>query len=437
MKKSLWTILLIAVLALTACAPAASQPAESNLPAAGQTTTVRVWTHRNDSFNAAYEALAKTYMTEHPDVEIVFETFDYDSYIQTLQTALPAKTEADILQMFGSWVCSYADGGSLAAVPESILTQADADAKLFSAPMGGYTCSEKLYGIPQEFNIEYGAVLFNTTTAEEVGAAEYADGWATWDEVIADAKKLAVVQDGVMTRSGFHFTGSDGIATMFHSLVLQAGGEYLKDGSYSVNTPEGKVALELMQRLVTEGVVDPLLFNDTENWVGDSYFNGSTAIGLIGPWAVPEYSGDYPEVVETTIYQPLPSLSDEPVFAAASGWGLTVSANSKVQEAAWDFVNYVTLNANNAVEFNLTSGTLPALVENTSGPNAEKLLAKYPYFNAFLDILHFGLYEGHFPDRDFVWYEVTYPTVLNFLQGNATLEDTLQTMDQSVQGSFE
>jgi multiple sugar transport system substrate-binding protein len=441
MKKHIWTILLIVVLAVTACSPqsanqnaaASDQPAQAD----GAKTTVRVWTHRNDSFNAGYEALADAYMAENPNVEIVFETFDYDSYIQTLQTAIPAKTEADVLQMFGSWVCSYADGGSLAAVPESVISLTDAQSQLFAAPLGGYTCNDILYGVPQEFNIEYGAVLFNTATAAEVGATDYEDGWANWDEVIADAQKMAIVQDGVMTRAGFHFTGSDGIATMFHSLILQAGGQYLSDDGYNVDTAEGLAALELMKKLVDAGVVDPLLFNDTENWVGDSYFNGSTAIGLIGPWAVPEYSGDYPEVVETTIYQPLPSIGDTPVFAAASGWGLTVSANSEVQNAAWDFVQYAALNADNAVEFNLTSGTLPAIQANVSGENADKLLAEYPYFNAFLDILQYGIYEGHFPDRDFVWYEVAYPDVLNFLQGNATMEETLQTMNLSVQGSFE
>ena len=45
-------------------------------------------------------------------------------------------------------------------------------------------------------------------------------------------------------------------------------------------------------------------------------------------------------------------------------------------------------------------------------------------------------YSTHFPDRDFVWYEVPYPTVLNFLQGNATLEETLETIESEVQGSF-
>jgi multiple sugar transport system substrate-binding protein len=396
--------------------------------------SLRVWTHQNEAFNDGYQALADAYTAENPNVEIQFETFDYDTYIQTLQTALPAGTEADILQMFGSWVCSYVEGGNLAEVPAGVVSMEAAKSSIFTAPLGGYICDNKMYGIPQEFNIEYGAVLVNTNIASENGVGT--DGWADWDAFITDAKKLVVEQDGVMTRAGFHFTGSDGIATMFHSLILQYGGQYLVDGTYQVNTPEGVQTLELMKRLVDEGLVDPVLFNDEENWVGDSFFEETSAIALIGPWVVPEYGGDYPEVAEAAQYVQLPSVGEQPYFAAASGWGLTVSANSQAQEAAWDFIKFVTLNAENAVEWNLASGTLPALVDNVSGANADTLVAEFPYFEPFLGILEYGQYEGQFPDRDFVWYEVAYPRVINFLQGNATLEETLETMQSEVQGSF-
>ncbi len=432
-------LLVASSLLLAACGgqPMSSPQAPAEPEVEAEAVELRVWTHQNIAFNAGLEDLAQAYMAEHPNVTINFETFDYDTYIQTLQTALPAKTEADILQMFGSWVCSYVEGGYLAQVPADVISLADAQAKVLPAPLGGYVCDGQLYGVPQEYNIEYGAALFNTALAEEVGAAGYVDGWADWDEFIADARLMAESQDGVMTRAGFNFTGSDGIATMFHSLILQYGGQYLKDGVYQVNTPEGVKALELMKLLVDEGLVDPVLFNDEENWVGDSYFDGSSAIGLVGPWAVPEYSGDYPEVVKVTIYAPLPSVGAEPLFAAASGWGMSVSANSDVQAAAWDFVKFAALDPANAVQWNLASGTLPALKGNVSGANAEKLVTEFPYFEPFLALLEYGQHEGQFPDRDFVWYEVTYPRVLNFLQGNVALEETLKTIESEVRDSFQ
>jgi len=417
-------------LLLTACGGGAQAPSES------AETTLRVWTHQNDAFNDGLQALADSYMAEHPEVAITFETFDYDTYIQTLQTALPAGTEADILQMFGSWVCSYAEGGNLAEVPEAVLSLQDAREQVYEAQIAGYICDEKLYGIPQEFNIEYGAILVNTAIAEEVGIADITSGWADWDEFTADAVQMAAVQDGVMTRSGFNFTGSDGISAAFYSLILQFGGQYLTDDGFQVNTPEGRQALELMVSLVDAGVVDPVLFNDESNWVGDSFFEQTSAMGLVGPWVVPEYSGDFEDVAAVTQYVPLPWAGSTRAFVASSGWGLAVSANSPAQEAAWDFVRYAALNADNATQWNLASGTLPALKANASGANAEALVAEFSHFSPFLDILEYAQHEGHFPDRDLVWYDITYPRILNCLQGNATIDETLELLEREVNESF-
>lgn len=405
-----------------------SEPAEST---AAEAVTIRLWTHQNDAFNSGYQTLADAYMAENPNVTIELETFDYDTYIQTLQTSLPAGTQADVLQMFGSWVCSYAEGGNLATVPESVISLADAQEAIFPAQIGGYICDDQLYGIPQEFNIEYGAVLVNTQLAEEMGLTDITDGWTSWDEFVEDAKAMTEEVDGNIIRAGYNFTGSDGMAATFYSLILQNGGQYLTDDGFSVNTPEGKAALELMKRFVDEGLIDPVLFNDEANWVGDSYFDGSSAIGLVGPWVVPEYGVDYPEMAEVTQYVPLPSAGED-ALVAASGWGLTVAENSKAQDAAWDFVKFATLNADNAMQWNLASGTLPALKANAEGANGEALVAEFAHFGPFLEILPHAQFEGAFPDRDLVWYEITYPNILNFLQGNMSLEETLATIDQQV-----
>ncbi len=432
-------VLLLAVALMAACAGASAPAAPGAASGEGSgdaAVELRVWTHQADAFNDGLDALAEAYMAENPDVSITFETFDYDTYIQTLQTALPAGTEADILQMFGSWVCSYAEGGNLAEIPADVLSMEQAEEAIFAAQLAGYACGDKLYGVPQEFNIEYGAALVNTAAAEEAGIADITAGWDSWDDFIADAKQLATVQDGVMTRAGYHFTASDAIPATFYSLILQNGGQYLSDAGYDVNTPEGMAALELMKKMVDEGVVDPVLFSDEENWVGDCYFDEVCAMGLVGPWVIGDYAGDYPDVVEVTEYVKLPVVGDEPALVAASGWGLTVSENSAVQDAAWDFIQFAALDPANAVQWNLTSATLPALKANATGAAADELVADFPHFAPFLELLEYAQPEGAFPDRDLVWYEITYPRILNFLQGNATAEETLETLTREVNESM-
>ena len=237
-------------------------------------------------------------------------------------------------------------------------------------------------------------------------------------DYIADASALTTLQDGNMTRAGYNFTASDAIPATFYSLILQNGGQYLTDGEFSVNTPEGEAALTFMQRLVDEGLVDPVLYNDESNWVGDSYFEETSAIGLVGPWVIPEYDGDFPDVAANTQYVHLPYFGDEPALVAASGWGLTVSENSEAQDAAWDFVKFAALDAENALSWNLSSGTLPALISNATGDGADNLVAVFPHFGPFLSILQYYKSEGSFSDLVLVLYEITYANVLNFFQGN-------------------
>ncbi|MFZ0325263.1 MAG: extracellular solute-binding protein [Actinomycetes bacterium] len=421
MKRSRTLAVGVVALALLASACTSSGGGSG---AAG--ATIRVWTHQEKSFNKAYQSLADSYMAANPDVTIEFETFDYDTYIQTLQTSLPAGTEADVLQMFGTWTCSYSS--NLATVPESVMSQSKAEKTYFAGPLGGYQCDNSLYGLPQESNVEYGATLVNTKMAAAAGVG--LNGWDSFDAFKSDAKKLTITQDGVITRAGYHFTTNDGIAYTFLSLILQNGGSYLADdGTFTFQTPEAQASVDLMKSFVTDGIVDPTLFTDTTNWVGDCYFTELCAMGLVGPWVIREYATDFPDVAAVTKYVPLPTLQN-PKFAADSGWGLTVSANSKQQGPAWDFVSYVAANADNAVQWNVDTGTLPAMVVNTTGSGRKQLLDSAAYLEPFLGILGNAQYLGSLPDRDRLFYRIIVPNILDVLTDKATTDQALAAIEQ-------
>lgn len=419
--RSLVVVGACVALAVTACTSSSDSGGGDD----GASGAITVWTHQNKSFNRAYDELAAQYMDENPGASITFEHFDYDSYIQTLQTALPAGNEADVLQMFGSWTCSYAS--NLAQVPDSVMTLGAAQEQYFKGPLGGYTCDDSLYGLPQESNIEYGATLLNTAMAEQAGVT--ANGWESFDDFKADAKAMTQVEDGEITRAGYHFTTNDGLAYSLLSLILQSGGSYLEDGTFTFNTPEGQQALALMKSFVDEGIVDPTIYTDTANWVGDCYFTELCAAGLVGPWVVPEYAEDFPEVTADTVYVPLPTL-DNPSFAADSGWGLTVSSNTEASDLAWDFVSFVAANDSNALSWNLQTGTLPALRANTKGEARAQILAEAAYVEPFLDILGNAEYVGSLSDRDRLFYKIMVPHALAALSGRESIEDALAAMDR-------
>ena len=96
---------------------------------------------------------------------------------------------------------------------------------------------------------------------------------------------------------------------------------------------------------------------------------------------------------------------------------------------AWDFVRFAALDPANSLQWSVTAGALPALRANGEGAAAEQLVARHPHFGAWLPLLPLAQPEGVLADRDRVWRDVTYPRLLTFLQGGATLEETLAAIE--------
>ena len=424
MKKTIFFVALTLALLLSACGAK---------PAAQGPVTLRLWTHANNAFNTGYDGLIAAYQAEHPNVTITRESFDYELYLQTLQTAMPAGEEADILVLFGTWISQYFE--RLAPVPEKVMTIADAQKIFYAAPIGGYIVNNKLYGFPQEFNCEYGGVLVNKTMFTAAGLA-FPPAWKSMDDVLADALKLAKKDDaGMMSVAGFHFTSADPISASFLAGIKQRGGDYWNADhtGFTFNTPQAKAQLEWMVNAVKMGVVDPVVFNDSTNFVIDAFFTNKVAIGYIGTWAIAEGSNNYPDFKDEWDYVFLPPVQGKGVFVADSGWGLTVSPNSKNQDVAWDFVKFATTVPANAVKFNIASGTIPAMPAVAKAP---EIAAQMPWVTKALDILPNGEYLGNMPDRDLVMYEIIYPRILEALQGVKTVDETLQAIDTEANSTF-
>lgn len=427
---TIWVIVCLAV----ACAGGAV-PAQETRPVvttSDEVVELRLWQHRNPTFMAANEALIKRFEAEHPNVKIKLEAFEYDVLIQRLQTSLPVGEEGDIIEMFGSWVCSYAS--RLAELPANMISYAEAKEIFYQAPLDGYYCDGKLYGLPNEFNIENGAVLVNPTLFREAGLT-YPPQWQTMQDLLSDAQKLTKHDGDTMMTSGFHFVSGDGLVFQFLAGILQRGGEYWKpDGSGLVFTSsQAKATLEDMKAWVTDyAVTDPFLFNGDSNWVGTAFFNNKVGIGFAGPWIVPNGRTTHPDFEFE--YIPLPNYAgDKHLFATDAGWGKVVSSNSKHKEIAFEFVKFVTMNVDSAKHWNLGTGTIPALKVVATDSD---LLHQNPALQANLPILAYGRYVGPLPDRDRFEYEIVQPHILAVLQGTEEVDMALGAMENEVNATF-
>jgi multiple sugar transport system substrate-binding protein len=434
MRKWLWSVLSIVLVVglLAACAgPAApSAPSEGGAaPAAGgegaasgEKITLRFWSHQNPAFIEANEQVIAKFMEQNPDIEVKYEQFEYGQFIQTLQTSMQAGTEADVIEMFGSWVCSYANGGRLAEAPPEVMSYSQAQELFFAAPLDGYYCDGKLYGMPNEFNLEVGGALVNPALFEAKGAT-YPPQWENWDQVAADGMALAQVDGGTMQRAGFHFVGGDGLPFLLLEGILEQGGDYFaEDGRhFNLDTPEAVNTIQLLMDMAQEHkTVDPVLFNGEANQPYESFFAGNSAASFIGSWAAGAGLVNYPDMQFDYVNVP-PLFGTEYKYAADAGWGKVVSANSPNQAAAWKLAQFMTTERENAALFNGITGTIPALKELVENP--QDVLEKAPWIEPTFSVLPYGAFVGDLTDRDQFFYQIAYPTLLQALQGSLTAEE--------------
>ena len=296
-----------------------------------QAQTIRVWAHQNNSFNAATQAAIDSFIAANPGVEVKLKTFPWDVFIQTIQTSVPAGNTADVIQIPGGYTCRYALGGQLLEVPADVMTLEQAEEVFFAAPLGGQLCDGKLYGFPAEYNLEYGGAYVNQSLFEAAGLA-YPPAWTTWNDVVADAQKLVEYNDdGSMKVAGMHYTNNDQLYTYFLSGILEQGGNYFaEDGMhFNFNTPEAIAAIQKMIDLtVNDKVVDPVIYNAESEWVGSSFAEGHSAIGVLGSWFTGEARLAYPDLKFDYVSLP-PFIGDDHAFISVGGWGMVVGQSTR------------------------------------------------------------------------------------------------------------
>jgi multiple sugar transport system substrate-binding protein len=395
------------------------------LLAFSQAQTIRVWAHQNNQFNEATQAAIDSFMAENPGVDVKFETFPWDVFIQTIQTSLPAGNTADVIQIPGGYTCRYALGGQLLEVPSDIMTLEQAQEAFFSAPLGGQTCDGKLYGFPAEYNLEYGGAYVNKTLFEEAGLT-YPPAWKTWDDVMADAKALTKVgDDGVMSVAGLHYTNNDQLFTYLLAGILEQGGNYFaEDGKhFNFNSPEAIATIQkMMDMAITDKVVDPVIYNAESEWVGQSFAEGHSAIGVLGSWYTGEAKSAFPDLQFDYVTLP-PFIGSDYAFTSVGGWGTVVSKSSETPNVAWKLAAHLSANEANTLAFATITSTIPAYKSVAANP---EFTSAVPAVAGVLPILDKGRYQGNLTDSDQLAYEIIYPNILDALQDFQSAEDAAQ-----------
>ncbi len=425
MKKLMCLALVLTLaLSLAACSPAAPGVAENPGKTGGDTVELVIWGHQEESWNISYRAIADAFMADNPDIKIKYEFFPYDEFESKVQTSLISKSGgADVYEIWGGWGVDYASTGALAAMPDAMAEEIRSDA--YSCTYGALEYDGKLYGMPMEFNIECGGLLVNN----KLLAADGLTVPATWDNLIAEAKKAAVSENGIMTTKGFDFVGWDGVPYLFTSMILSQGANYLNaDGSFNFTSNEAKGAFSTLADLVLkEGVTDLSGLTDDSGLEGYQQLFADQAVFVPrGPWSIAEGVSTFGLTYgEDFSYVSMPWYGEKAAFAAETGWAFAVNASSAKQDAAFRFLDYF-FSDGVIMQNNVACGQIPA---KKSVAQSEQYLEQFPYAEPLVGILDKAQFIGYFNTDQFK--EIVNEVFLDYCTGGiyASVDDAMTALE--------
>lgn len=187
----------------------------------------------------------------------------------------------------------------------------------------------------------------------------------TWDDFIAAGKAIQKASGG---RTRMMPLPSSSLGWQFQILMQQTGGQLFdSQGRIAVNSPENRLALEVIRKLRTSGICVDVAYFSQEFFAGindDSIATFPLAVWLAG--TMKDTAKDFPGRKRTWGVFPLPAVEPGgPRVANLGGSVLVIPEAGRNKAAAWRYVEYALCTREGQIpqyrDFNLYPAFLPAL----------------------------------------------------------------------------
>lgn len=382
-RKAAFALTVSAVLVTTACTGQSSSGAEDD---ASKETTINFWhAWSADSEVKAVKTLVAGFEKAHPNIHVnVVGNMTDDKINQALRTG--GGKAPDVISSFTTNnVGKFCSSGALVDLNPFFKKSGVDPEKTFPAAMNEYTqfdgdrCAVPLLGDA------YG-LYYNKTAFEKAGITSPPK---TWSEFAADAKKLTITQGSTYKQLGF-MPNYHGWETTTEHYLGQFSPKYFDAGGKSnvAKDPAFKAAFTLQKKLVGDlgGYQKLEKFRATlgDEWGPKHPFQtGQVAMQLDGEWRLGMALDAKPGFEIGVAPLPVPDdQADQYGKGYITGTIAGIAANSTKQNAAWEFVKYITTDTDAVVGFSNDIHNVPSTLAALKSPKL-----KYdPRFKTFLDI---------------------------------------------------
>ena len=303
------------------------------LSAASAQTRVNVWIYETFAGDdSPIQRTATEFMAANPDIEInlIPTAYGSTSYRDPFVIAAQGGSGPDVIMADIAWTPEFAAMGIVKNLDEAMASKQD---EFFPGPLATVTYEGSIYGVP--FYTNALGMFYNKTAFLDAGLPLPTDGW-TWEDFRTAVDTLS--KDGMY---GFGLQGAWGGTFEWYPWLWQAGGELLtEDGTApAFNSAEGLEATTFFLDIITNPDYVPEAAKTWRGWseLGAAFSNNVIAMFEVGDWGLGIVDGFAP-TFEWGV-APLPSYRERASIVGGANW--IVNANTKVADAAWQWLDYV------------------------------------------------------------------------------------------------
>jgi len=315
-----------------------------------QEVTLNVWGLWENS--EVIDALAQKYQEIHPNVKINYEDrsilkpADYKESVYTRLTQ-ENSSAGDIVFVHNSWVPAIKD--NLEPAPDSLMTADKFNSSFYPVASQSAVFSGKVYAMPLYYDGL--ALVYNKKHFADINQSAPP---ASWEEFRRLALELTIRGSGGLVRGGAAIGGvtniefaGDIIGLLFSQANLSIPGDL-----------DEKAAQDAMSFYTNFLLVDKV-WDEKLPEASAAFTQEKASMIFVPSWNLLDILDARPDwALNGNIgVAPVPqALVDEPVNWA-SFWMATVPAKSPNKQVAWDFVNFITEEAQQKIWFDEASKT--------------------------------------------------------------------------------
>jgi multiple sugar transport system substrate-binding protein len=409
MKKVVFSLVMVAVLLLTACAGKTAGTTggktELSFMMWGDPAELTVWNQIVADFQAA-----------NPNITVSVEVSDWDSYWTKLKTLLAAKTPPDMFAIDAPLYLDYQSKGVLLNLKPYLDANPGMLDGLYPQTLQAYQTPQGYFGLPRDFQTI--VLFYNKAMFDKAGLAYPTADW-TWDDLRAAARKLTLDTngDGKTDQYGFSFDMWD-MEPGYSEAIWSYGGDIISADHTKtlLGEPAARQAWQLLYDMtfVDKSVPDS---NTSGQYGGDTFLAGVSAMTPLGHWVVPGYA-------DANLKFDAAPMPKGPAgrFTSVNSAGFVIAKGTKHPDQAFTFLKFVlsTAGQTRLAELGFACPVLKSIAESPAFLNQKIDINQ----QVFLDALQYAHMKPVFKGYD-EWASAVGDGMAPVWRGEADLNKTL------------